>query len=259
MLISFRTPVSPASSRWPTFRRAFLWTLAALALIWSVRTDADDLPALPDLPPAAPAEEPETPPLPTQETPKAEPIVPDVPELSLPVVPFEDLPLVPPNAVLVDEAAVADPPAPKVPQAVQTEAIQKDDLKDIPGASVTHFPKENWTVTILPNPTNPSEAMRRRYEEAYASIPYSQTEYLANPGYRHEATMEVMFNQLRPKTVVSQYEPRTIPAPAFTNYKPYMYSRGELYNRWYPSMAPFGFGMPVTPYYPAPSRFPVFY
>ena len=41
----------------------------------------------------------------------------------------------------------------------------------------------------------------RMYRRVYASIPFSRTEYNANPGYRHEATMELMIGQLRPRYV----------------------------------------------------------
>ena len=40
------------------------------------------------------------------------------------------------------------------------------------------------------------------YAEVYNSIPFSRTEYMANTDYRHEATLEILFGQLRPKTVV---------------------------------------------------------
>lgn len=40
------------------------------------------------------------------------------------------------------------------------------------------------------------------YREVYNSIPFSRSEYLANRDYRHEATMELLMGQLRPKTVV---------------------------------------------------------
>lgn len=45
------------------------------------------------------------------------------------------------------------------------------------------------------------------YAEVYNSIPFSRTEYLANRDYRHEATLEILFGQLRPKTVVRSAAP----------------------------------------------------
>ena len=39
------------------------------------------------------------------------------------------------------------------------------------------------------------------YREVYDSIPFSRAEYNANPSYRHDATMEFLFNQLRPTVI----------------------------------------------------------
>jgi hypothetical protein len=70
----------------------------------------------------------------------------------------------------------------------------------------------------------------RTYDEVYRSIPYSHTEYLANPEYRHEATMEILFGQLRPTTVHKQSEPRTIVNVPPSPYQPYIYSH---YDYWH--------------------------
>ena len=48
------------------------------------------------------------------------------------------------------------------------------------------------------------------YQEIYDSIPYSRAEYLANPGYRHDATMEIMFGEMRPTTIHKTDTPRRI-------------------------------------------------
>ena len=68
----------------------------------------------------------------------------------------------------------------------------------------------------------------RTYEEVYRSIPYSYTEYLANPGYRHEATMEILFGQLRPTTVHRHYEPEVIVNDLPSPYQPYRFSHPEF-------------------------------
>lgn len=39
------------------------------------------------------------------------------------------------------------------------------------------------------------------YRRAYEAIPFSRAEYEANPSYRHEAAMELLFGQLRPTTI----------------------------------------------------------
>jgi len=51
------------------------------------------------------------------------------------------------------------------------------------------------------------------YEQAYAAVPFSRTEYEANPTYRHQAAMELLFRTLRPTTIVQNYTPRAIRYP----------------------------------------------
>lgn len=204
-----------AESAWPTFRRAFLWTLAAFALVWSIRADAAEAPALPDPEPAA--------------------------EVRSPLAAAD---LTPPPAAMTS-APTARPE--RRPPPVESH----------PGATVTHFPDENWTVTIIPNAPGGAVVNGRRYEDVYASIPYSRAEYLANPGYRHEATLEILFGQLRPKTVVSEYKPRTVPAPTFSVYKPYRPIQTDIYRFWRPS--PFSWNFPLTPYYPTYPTYPLLY
>lgn len=48
----------------------------------------------------------------------------------------------------------------------------------------------------------------RSYREIYNSIPFSRAEYDANPGYRHQATMEIMLGQLYPIIVAPPALPR---------------------------------------------------
>jgi hypothetical protein len=42
---------------------------------------------------------------------------------------------------------------------------------------------------------------RMSYAEAYAQIPFSRTEYEANPNYRHDAALELMFGTMRPMMI----------------------------------------------------------
>src|SRR5205823_3447861 len=39
------------------------------------------------------------------------------------------------------------------------------------------------------------------YRDVYASIPFNRAEYNAYPSYRHDATMEFLFNQMRPTMI----------------------------------------------------------
>lgn len=226
------TPLTPS---WFTFRRVFLWTLAAFALLWSLRADADDRrgptlitrPASPVINVAPSPEPPPVPADPSPETATEQPVPPPMPE----PIPADDI-----APAIISPAAVTS---------------------DVGGASVTQF--ENWTVTILPSAPTGATVNGRSYEEVYASIPYSRAEYLANPGYRHEATMEILFGQLRPKTVVSEYTPKVIPTPRFSVYKPSLPSRSSLYRVWRPSLAPYSWNFPLTPYYPSYPALPLYY
>lgn len=89
---------------------------------------------------------------------------------------------------------------------------------------------KDWTIEIVPGPaSHPQLTMNRvpaakekpeaketvdaqavdpvAYRAVYNSIPFRRSEYLANPDYRHEATMEILMGQLRPKTIVKHAAP----------------------------------------------------
>ena len=48
------------------------------------------------------------------------------------------------------------------------------------------------------------------YEQIYSLIPYSRAEYLANPAYRHEAALEILFGEQRPTVIHKQNTPKRI-------------------------------------------------
>ena len=68
------------------------------------------------------------------------------------------------------------------------------------------------------------------YAEAYAQVPFLRSEYEANPSYRHDAAMELMFGQLRPMTVIRQTVPYFSRYPDMFRYRypvfPYTSSTG---------------------------------
>jgi hypothetical protein len=71
------------------------------------------------------------------------------------------------------------------------------------GLSSIALAQEEPGVGIRPAPAS-AEQVRKplSYREAYDSIPFSRAEYSANPSYRHEAAMELVFGVQRPTTVV---------------------------------------------------------
>lgn len=68
----------------------------------------------------------------------------------------------------------------------------------------------------------------RSYADIYRSIPYSKTEYYANPSYRHDATMEVLFGQLRPGDG-GRAAGRIIENDVYTPYRPYLFAQWDWY------------------------------
>ncbi|WP_166823731.1 hypothetical protein [Thalassoroseus pseudoceratinae] len=55
------------------------------------------------------------------------------------------------------------------------------------------------SVASLPSHINPHD-----YKRIYQAIPFVRSEYEANPSYRHEAAMEILFGQLRPQVNVKR-------------------------------------------------------
>lgn len=71
----------------------------------------------------------------------------------------------------------------------------------------------NFGILIIPGPSSSATVNGKNYEDIYRSIPFRRSEYLANPSYRHEATLEIMFGQLRPTTIHKQDTPQRVPDP----------------------------------------------
>lgn len=90
---------------------------------------------------------------------------------------------------------------------------------------------DGWTIEIIPLPAGSKQAeMARNYYEVYQSIPYLCSEYQANPAYRHEATMEILFGKLRPMTIVKHTGRQASPPRVATPYAwPYLVPRGYPY------------------------------
>lgn len=63
--------------------------------------------------------------------------------------------------------------------------------------------------------------MAQQYREIYNALPFLRSQYDANPTYRHDTTMELLFGQMRPMTIhrttidVKQQQPsvRYVPSP----------------------------------------------
>lgn len=97
---------------------------------------------------------------------------------------------------------------------------------------VTTTNESEWVVTITPLEKQQKPALVANYETIYNSIPYRRAEYLANPSYRHDTTVEILFGQLRPTVINRTDTPQRVvnPRPQLT--QPYPLSKGELYSYW---------------------------
>ncbi|HEY3963738.1 MAG TPA: hypothetical protein VGM05_04220 [Planctomycetaceae bacterium] len=60
---------------------------------------------------------------------------------------------------------------------------------------------------------------RMSYAAAYSQIPFSRSEYEANPGYRHDAALELMMGAMRPTTVMRMTMPYFSRYPDLFRYK----------------------------------------
>lgn len=116
-----------------------------------------------------------------------------------------------PAPVPVDDGA--DAPAPPAPGFVPPSVPQP------PAGPVIRPNEKNYPVAI--------DGMT--YQQAYASIPYRRHEYLANPSYRHEAAMELLFGKMRPTTINKQVTSRWVPEPELTPYRPYIPSNSDYW------------------------------
>ena len=76
------------------------------------------------------------------------------------------------------------------------------------------------------------------YRSVYASIPFNRAEYVANPTYRHDATMEILTGQQRHH---AGYTGRTLALPQPSVYRPYLPSRNEFRQTPFPYFGGNGF------------------
>lgn len=102
-------------------------------------------------------------------------------------------------------------PAPPVPPPPYTEPAET------PGAGAA--PQSGLPGDALPMELLSPFGPRMSYVVAYDQIPFNRSEYEANPSYRHDAALELMFGQLRPTTIMRQTSPYFSRYPDFFRYR----------------------------------------
>lgn len=104
---------------------------------------------------------------------------------------------------IIPGPAIGPSPAPNAVQAArQAQAAKGDELLEklppLPGPEIAAGIVAAEAKPALPAGINPAS-----YTEVYNSIPFRRSEYLANPSYRHDATIELMLGQVRPTTITN--------------------------------------------------------
>ena len=120
---------------------------------------------------------------------------------------------------IVPGPAIGPSPTPKIDRAVrEAQAAKSEALVD----------STSGVVTAGADSAMPAGITSASYIEVYNSIPFRRSEYAANPNYRHEATIELLLGQIRPKTVVNA----SVSTPSATCCSPRAVSYVGLFNPW---------------------------
>lgn len=123
------------------------------------------------------------------------------------------------NIEIIPGPAIGPSPVPKA----QLAARQAAQAETKPAA----LEANSGVVTAGAESAFPAGITPAAYAEVYNSIQFRRSEYLANPSYRHEATVEILLGQVRPKTVTNVSAP-----PAATCCSPRAVSYVGLFNPW---------------------------
>jgi hypothetical protein len=213
---------------------------------------------------------------PTVMRPKAGPAAPPLPAPS--VESYEK-----PEAAPADVEKKSDEQAALLLRETELISLQADEGKADAAAENTEQPAKEETakehpfgVEIVPRFTYPAMPAADAccpvedatipvnplcYSWIYENIPFMRSEYIANPSYRHDATMEILLGQLRP-VVAPRPEPQPRPHGTLFPYendliRPYSYysmGAGAGYGRGpLPYGAPGAYGVNYNVYYPMPT------
>lgn len=168
----------------------------------------------------------------------------DTPKLEIIPVSFqqtEEKPVaapIPEDAVparnVVDLPVVSDAPTPPAPAALAP------NTGDASKAPCTNCDRPLITPRLPDPDLRPAPVMPQtaHYRDVYNSIPFIRAEYRANPSYRHDATMEFLFNQMRP-TVIQRSTTNVY------NYDNDAYGWGGGYYPYDPPYYPYGYGLRI--------------
>ena len=99
---------------------------------------------------------------------------------------------------IVPGPAIGTSPVPKFDRAVRQALDDKPQMPPAPNAEPNQIVVPAGAEVVMPTGINMAS-----YIEVYNSIPFRRSEFLANPSFRHDATIELMLGQIRPKTITN--------------------------------------------------------
>ena len=143
-----------------------------------------------------------------------------------------------------DEANESETAAPAKPASTSaaTETSATSPMVPLPEAPIPAAPIviSDFGMTIVPRGCEPDVDLAQHYRQIYKAIPFNRAEYVANPAYRHDATMELLTGNPRP---TAGYTRRTVRNRQYTGYRPYLQSSSDHYRYRYPAgYGLYGFG-----------------
>lgn len=128
-----------------------------------------------------------------------------------------------------DEKEPNPPPLPPVQGTAQQSELPEKAVTQ-PARGEVSLLDGNWKMEIRPAASTPIQVDEKSYSKIYNSIPFRRSEYLANPGYRHDTTVEIMFGQMRPTVIHRQNLPKTVVNPRPQTYDASMYRALEFWS-----------------------------
>jgi hypothetical protein len=152
--------------------------------------------------------------------------------------------IVPAQQVSMQQSVPAPEPAPApedvLPSAesAPSPAVTATPLAPTTGQSAPRLPLIIPRARTEPLKPEVYVSQAALYRDIYFSLPFIRAEYDVNPTYRHDTTMELLFNQMRP-TVIHR-------GSTSSNY--FNINRGYNFPSGFPSGFPYTY--PYEPYYP---------
>ncbi len=151
------------------------------------------------------------------------------------------------------------PPAPAdyASQNVADDTNEVGNQFDLPATEVEASPAvpadlpqetvfdDNWSMSIVPGNSGRKQVDPSDYNKIYQKIPFRRSEYLANPSYRHDATMEIMFGELRPTVNHRTTEPQIIHNPRPRAYQDNQFLSNDYWRYHPPALRYFNRYMPM--------------